>query len=218
MNKEYWQNKWHNNEIGFNQSEPNSILQQYLSQLNLKPHNRIFVPLCGKSIDMLWLIQQGYRVVGVELSAEACSQFFTEHEISFELTQTKYFQVYTSDTITLFSGDFFQITPELMGAIDAIYDRAALIALPDELRQQYACKIIDLATPATNMLLITTRYNQSDMQGPPFSVDEQAVHTLYAKKFTVNLLSKELTINIATHLHEKGLKEAYQLGFKLTRL
>jgi thiopurine S-methyltransferase len=218
MNKEFWNDKWTNNEIGFNQSAPNSILQHYLSRLSLRPHSHIFVPLCGKSIDMLWLKQQGYHVIGVELSEKACIQFFRENEIPFKLNQVKDFLVYTSEAITLFSGDFFSITPELIGPIDAIYDRAALIALPYELRQQYTCKIIDLTTPSTHMLLITTRYNQSDMQGPPFSIDEQDVHFLYDTNFSVQLLCEELTTNLPAHLCEAGLKEAYQLGFQLIRL
>jgi thiopurine S-methyltransferase len=218
MNKEFWMKKWNSNEIGFNQSEPNAILQQYFRQLNLKPHSRVFVPLCGKSVDMLWLSQQGYHVIGIELSSEACSQFFTEHDISYKLNQIKDFQVYASEVITIFAGDFFQITSELIGPIDAIYDRAALIALPPELRKQYACKIIALAAPSTNMLLVTTRYQQSEMQGPPFSIDENAVHTLYAKQFMVKLLCEVPTTNIAAHLCEAGLKAAHQLGFQLIRL
>lgn len=218
MNKEFWMEKWTNNDIGFNQSVSNSILQHYLSKLSLRPHSHIFVPLCGKSIDMLWLKQQGYRVIGVELSEKACLQFFRENEIPFELTQIEDFLVYTSDAITLFSGDFFNITPAVIGPIDAIYDRAALIALPPELREQYALKMIDLAMPSTSMLLITIRYQQVDMQGPPFSIDEQDVHFLYGKNFSVQLLCKELTTNIPAHLCEAGLKEAYQLGFRLIRL
>jgi thiopurine S-methyltransferase len=219
MKKEFWYHRWQSNQIGFNQSQPNPLLLQYFAVLKLKPGNRVFVPLCGKSIDMLWLASQGYDVVGVELSSIACDAFFNEHSIPVEVIQSDTFTVYLSEKITLLSGDFFDLNKERLGKVDAIFDRAALIALPAELRQRYATILTDLVEPGTPMLLIASTYDQSEMQGPPFSVDENEVMALYGDRFNIKQLYNQPVESIPPHLQEKGLSasssEVYYLFFKM---
>lgn len=161
MDKEYWYRKWQSKEIGFNQLQPNNLMQRYFPSLKLKIGCRIFVPLCGQSIDMLWLARQGYQVIGVELSQVACSAFFKENKIPVKITETKDFTLYSSEEITIFCGDFFKLDGVILDKIDAVYDRAALIALPPDVRKSYSKRLIELTTPATTMFLITTVYNVS---------------------------------------------------------
>lgn len=188
MNKEYWHQKWQSKEIGFNQLQPHKLMQRYFSSLKLTSGSHVFVPLCGQSIDMLWLAGQGYQVIGVELSQIACSNFFKENKIPVKITEINHFIIYSSDEITIFCGDFFKTNQAMLDKVDAVYDRAALIALPVDARKSYSEHLIELMMPMTAMFLITTMYNQNDMQGPPFSVDEDEVVALYSARFDINQL------------------------------
>lgn len=218
MEKAFWHQRWEFNEIGFNQAQPNELLTQYFSMLNLKQGSRVFVPLCGKSIDMLWLANQGYEVVGVELSTIACDAFFKENKISVEVRQVGKFTVYQSERITLFAGDIFDLNKQLLGAIDAVFDRAALIALPHDLRQRYVAFTGSLLEPVTPIFLISGTYNQNEMVGPPFSVDENEVMALYGDHFNVKQIHNQLAGSIPAHLRAKGLTKASVEVYYLTAI
>lgn len=207
MDKDYWYQKWQSKNIGFNQLQPNELMQSYFSSLKLMPGCHVFVPLCGQSIDMLWLAEQGYQVIGVELSPIACSAFFKENKIPVEVTETKNFSLYTSEKITIFCGDFFKLDRASLDKIDAIYDRAALVALPKDARKSYSEHLIELITPAAPMFLITTVYNQSEMNGPPFSVDESEVIELYSAHFDIKKLYDK-QFEVPANLQAKGLTQA----------
>ncbi|WP_133127748.1 thiopurine S-methyltransferase [Legionella nagasakiensis] len=217
MNKQYWQQRWQCNEIGFNQLQPNLLMQRYFPKLNLKPGDRVFVPLCGKSIDMIWLVNQGYKVIGVELSEQACKTFFNEHKIRYKMTEMYDFSVYNSDEITLFGGDFFKLNKMLLGKIDAIYDRAALIALPQELRKLYSEQLAKLLEPDSKVLLVTTFYDQNEMQGPPFSVNEIEVDELFKNNFDITQAYSKAVKDIPEHLKAKGLKHANEQVYSLVK-
>lgn len=215
MDKEYWHRKWQSKEIGFNQLQPNKLLQRYFSSLKLTPGCRVFVPLCGQSIDMLWLAEQGYQVIGVEVSQIACSTFFKANKIPVKIRESTDFILYTSEKITIFCGDFFKLNKSILNKIDAVYDRAALIALPINARKTYSGHLIQLMSTATAMFLITTVYNQTEMQGPPFSVDENEVIALYGTHFEINqLYSKQFEVPL--HLQAKGLLQATERAYLLT--
>lgn len=215
MDNDYWQQKWQARDIGFNQSQPNKLLQGYFSLLQCEPGCRVFVPLCGQSIDMLWLAGQGYQVIGVEVSPIACHAFFAENNIPVSITETNGFTLYISEKITIFCGDFFMLDQALLGKIDAVYDRAALIALPENQRKRYAKHLMALLTPATTMFLITTAYNQNDMNGPPFSVDETEVIEHYGARFDVHQVYNK-AFKAPDHLREKGLVKAREQAYVLT--
>ena len=218
MDKEYWHQKWQSKEIGFNQLQPNKLMQRYFSSLQLTPGCRVFVPLCGQSIDMLWLAGQGYQVIGVEISQVACSTFFKENKIPVKITELNDFILYSSDEITIFCGDFFKLDRTILDKIDAVYDRAALIALPINTRKPYSEHLIELMRPAAAMFLITTMYDQTEIQGPPFSVNESEITALYSTHFKINqLYSKQLEV-LPVHLKAKGLLQATEQVYLLTSL
>lgn len=208
MQKEFWHRRWQTNQIGFNQPHPNPFLLQYLPSLALKPGNRVFVPLCGKSIDMLWLANQGFDVVGVELSSIACNAFFNEHSIPVEIIESDKFTIYQSNKITLLSGDFFDLSQHQIGEINAVYDRAALVALPATLRQRYVKFLIEIINKSTTMLLIASTYDQNEMEGPPFSVEENEIVALYGEHFHIKQLLHQPTELIQPHLQARGLTKA----------
>lgn len=215
MDRDFWLNKWQVNDIGFNQAAPNILLQRYLPNLNLQAGKSVLVPLCGKSIDMLWLATQGYRVIGVELSPAACEAFFIENQLPYQKSKMGDFILYESESIRLIAGDFFQISPAMIGSVDAVYDRAALVALPPAMRERYAAYLTPLLQRPAQMLLITTAYDQSLMPGPPFSVDAQEVTRLYGQHFRVNhLYDKPLKV-IPPHLLAKGMAAGAEQVFHL---
>ncbi len=216
MENSYWHQRWVAQEIGFNQSQPNQLLQRYCHTLNLQPGDRVFVPLCGKSIDMLWLVQQGYHVVGVELSLIACESFFIDYNLPVKTIQTESHTIFQSENITVYAGDFFQLNKALIGDIAAVYDRAALIALPATLRRPYVDCLTRLLSPLTKILLITTVYNQSEMPGPPFSVDRNEIETLYSSCLNIDLLYEKFIQKIPEHLQNKGLSNATEHAFLIT--
>ncbi|MCR9191699.1 MAG: thiopurine S-methyltransferase [Gammaproteobacteria bacterium] len=208
MNHQYWHQKWASDNIGFDQKKPNTLMQRYFPSLNLKPGARIFVPLCGKSIDMLWFLKQGYDVIGIELSSVACEAFFSENNLPVNMTKMGDFDVYTSHNITLLAGDFFKLDKQMLGKVDGVYDRASLIALPTTIRQSYALHLSQLLKPGAQMLVITTAYDKTTMQGPPFSVDEDEIKHLFSPSFDIQQWYSKPLRDIPAHLQTKGLLEA----------
>lgn len=216
MEKEYWQARWNNKHIEFDQAVPNPFLVKFIDKLNLKAGSRIFVPLCGKSIDMFWLAQKGYQVIGIELHLEACHAFFQQNNLEYSEEKNPNFTILKSNNITLISGDFFELNKNLIGNIDAIYDRAALVALPQEMRIKYVNHLKQLMSPNTEILLITAGYNQNEMQGPPFSVDEAEVDKLFKQNLKITHLHHEEVKEIPPHLKAKGLTGSHHLVFMLS--
>ena len=204
METGFWHNRWENNLTGFHLDDVNPHLRENWSVLNLPAGSRVFVPLCGKSLDLIWLAEQGHQVVGVELSPLAAEAFFSENKLIVERQQVGDLELWQSEKISLFCGDFFALTTEILGQVDAVYDRASLIALPPAMRQDYAEKMAELAQSAPK-LLVTLEYDQSKMDGPPFSVSEDEVQTLYQAKYQVKQLMAQDVLGDNEKFREKGL-------------
>lgn len=211
MEADFWHARWEKNEIGFHQSKINSYLQQFWPLLNAPHDKAVFVPLCGKSIDMIWLRTQSYPVLGIELSTIAVQDFFKEQNITPSIMPQGHFERYESEGIALLAGDFFELTADDLAHCGSVYDRASLVALPPAMRQQYAGHFAKIVPPQASTLLITFEYNQSERAGPPFAVLEEEVHALYDTHFKVDLW---LDVDILpqspgfknagiTYLHEK---------------
>ena len=201
MTPEFWHKRWQEKRIGFNQSAVNPLLTEYIDHLDLAVGSRIFVPLCGKSIDMVWLAAQGYDVVGVELVETAVQAFFAEQNIQPIVSQhvenpdIKCYQGQLVDgdeqrTITLWAADIFALTSTDLGTIDAIYDKAALIALPADMRPDYSEQIRKVSDNAPQ-LLITLNYDQSKKDGPPFSINHEQVQQYYGSHYQICKLASE---------------------------
>lgn len=187
MNPKFWHEKWALRQIGFNQSKPNPLLVKHFSSLNLEQGSRIFVPLTGKTIDVAWLLSQGFEVVGVELSETAVRELFEELSIEPEISESDGFKIYSSDGLVVFVGDFFSLTSDLLGKVAAIYDRAALVALPEEMRKDYTTHLMGITNNAPQ-LLIVFEYDQDVVSGPPFSITEEEIHQYYDDIFSPELL------------------------------
>ncbi|HWH88263.1 MAG TPA: thiopurine S-methyltransferase [Pseudomonas sp.] len=190
MQPEFWYKKWDSNQIGFHQPEANPYLQRYWPELAIAPSARVLVPLCGKSLDLLWLAGQGHQVLGVELSEKAIEDFFSEHRIEPQISEQGAFKVYRSDVIELWCGDFFALTAEDVAGCTALYDRAALIALPEAMRERYTAHLQQLLGHGMQGLLITLDYDQAQIPGPPFAVNDDEVQRLLGEAWLVDRLQE----------------------------
>ncbi len=186
MESGFWIKRWKENQIGFHQEEINPFLKKYAGELNIKGKS-IFVPLCGKTFDILWLAKNSHKVVGVELVESAVKQFFKELGVEPKVEVVKGLNKYSYDNIEIFAGDFFRLSREILGVVDVVYDRAALIALPEEMRARYSERMVELTQKAPQLILTYT-YDVTQMQGPPFSIGEKELKAEYQKDYEIQLL------------------------------
>ena len=210
-----WHRHWESDKPGFHEGQVNAYLQQYLSLFKLQPGDTLFMPLCGKAVDMLWLSQQGYKVIGVELSKVAVESFFAESGLSYAIEQQGPFTVYQSDDIRLYQGDFMDLQAQQLSDCKLVYDRASIVAIEPFNRPSYQAKIQALLAPNTPILMVLLDYEQSQMQGPPFSVSVAEVKELYGEHYQVELLQSEQLIEIQPHWKGKGLNSLIESALSL---
>ncbi len=216
MKKEFWLERWERSEIGFHQDEINPYLRRFWPELNVARGSEVFVPLCGKSLDMVWLRQQGSYVLGVELSPIAVKDFFHEQGKSPERVSGGRFDNYIADGICLACGDFFDLRKQDMAKVSTVYDRASLVALPPEMRERYARHLVDILPRGAQILLVTFDYPQTEMPGPPFAVSVKEVEELYGKYAGVRLLAQEDALAQNPRFRQRGVSRMQESIFLLT--
>lgn len=205
MEPEFWHRRWAENVIHFHRGEVNPHLVAHLPRLGLAPGARVLLPLCGKSVDMRWLAAEGFAVLGVELSPIAAAAFFSEAGLDYEVAPSGPFERYRGGRIDILCGDFFDLEPAHCRDVAAVFDRAALVALPEAMRARYAHGLLGLVPEGAPILLVTLEYRQAEMAGPPFSVDADEVHAHFAEARRIEPLSAVEALDDAPHLREKGL-------------
>jgi thiopurine S-methyltransferase len=188
MDEQFWHKKWESKDIAFHAATPNPLLLSYFDQLGLANNARVFLPLCGKTLDIGWLLSQGYRVAGAELSTIAAEELFSELGFTPMRSELGAVQRYQAHHLDIFVGDIFALTSELLGPVNAIYDRAALVALPDTLRAAYTALLKEI-THTAPQLLINYDYDQTAQAGPPFSISDAELASHYQAAYHVQLLS-----------------------------
>lgn len=215
MQHEFWLERWKQNQIGFHKQEINPHLQHYWSRLPVNKGDRVFVPLCGKSNDMLWLLGMGYQVVGVELSPLAVESFFSDNDLKPTVRRNGDFLVSEVDGLQILCGDFFALRPTDLGKVNVVYDRASLVALPVDMRIKYVSILSTLLSTNTQILLITFDYPQHEMQGPPFSVQGEEVERLFSPWSDVELLASEDVLEQEMAFKERGLTSLAEQTYRL---
>lgn len=197
---EFWHSKWASNQIGFHLDDVNPLLIEHWHRTEPKREEKIFVPLCGKSEDLVWLATKHNQVHGVELSSIAVRSFFAEHFYTPLVIQLNaHHELYQFDELSIYTGDYFTAPVE---TYDIVYDRAALVALPEEMRKEYVERLKSLLNPGGRILLVTLDYEQHEMAGPPFSVPQEEIEQLFAE-FSVERLHQDS----ANALHPKRAKK-----------
>ncbi len=216
MKAEFWHERWSRQEIGFHRKQVHPLLEQFFDRLRPE-HHTIFVPLCGKSIDMLWLADHGLHVVGSELSKLAVSTFFEENKLTQEALNTEPLQGFRSERVLLWQGDYFALSAHHLNGASCFYDRAALVALPADMRIKYVGKLNSLMPKNAEGLLITFDYDQTQMDGPPFAVPSLEVYQLFADEWEITNCSQQDVIKTHPGLQARGLTSLTETCWHLKR-
>jgi thiopurine S-methyltransferase len=216
MHAEFWQARWTRSEIGFHLPEVNPYLQQFWPALALPAGTRVLVPLCGKSLDLAWLAGQGYQVTGVELAQRAVEDFFIEHGLEPEVSEVGAFRLYRAGAVEIYCGDFFALTAPLAGCT-ALYDRAALIALPAEMRGRYVAHLTHILPSGCQGLLVTLDYDQAQMEGPPFAVAHEEVQRLYTPAWQLQNLGCADVLGENWKFLQRGLEHLDERVYQLSK-
>ncbi len=217
MHAEFWHRRWQKNEIGFHQPAINPFLVEHWPKLELKPDSQVLVPLCGKSKDMLWLLEQGNEVVGIELSELAIDDFVEENNLDMDVSQQSGFKRRELQGLSLLVGDFFSYLATGEKPSDAIYDRAALIALPETMRERYVQHCTKLLPSGGQILLITLEFHQPSHDGPPFAIAQSEVEALYGRDFDIKLLSRTDVLEENQRFKDNGLTSLNEAVYRLWR-
>ncbi|MDH5553545.1 MAG: thiopurine S-methyltransferase [Nitrosomonas sp.] len=216
MEKTYWLDRWEHNDIGFHQADVNAYLSKYWSELQLTHGSKVFVPLCGKSRDMLWLNEQGHGVLGIELSKLAVQAFFHENEYTPQHETNDKFEIFSINNLSILCGNFLELGKNDLATVSAVYDRASLVALPPEMRERYVKHLMSILPPNTQILLITFDYPQSEMAGPPFAVSPDEVKRHYQQHADIRLLTQLDVLEQNPRFQERGLSRIQESVFLLT--
>jgi len=217
MQPDFWQQRWHNNQIGFHRDTPLPLLVKHWPALGLETGSQIFVPLCGKSLDMVWLVEQGHRVLGVELSQLAITQFFNERGLEPETRQSPFGTHYFAGAWEIICGDAFTLLPEVLENCAGVYDRGAMIALPPEMRKTYIATTWSRLPVGCQGLLVTLEYPQAQKSGPPFSVKETEIRQHFSDRCTVELLERRDILKNEPKFQAEGVTALHTSVYQLRR-
>lgn len=217
MEPEFWHQRWQEGRIGFHQDRVTPLLERHWSSLVLAPGSRVFVPLAGKSLDLAWLASQGHRVFGVELSRLAVEQFFIEHDLQPTVRETRLGTHFSAGAIELVCGDVFDFDRAALADCNGVFDRAALIALPPELRRRYADEVYAQLPGDCRGLLVTIEYPPGEKQGPPFSVDGDEVQALFGSRWRIGLLERRDILDKEPRFAAEGVTRLHAAAWRLDR-
>ena len=217
MDHEFWHTRWRENRIGFHQSATSELLERHWSEVSAAADQAVFVPMCGKSLDMLWLSRQGHPVFGVELSEIAVQAFFEENGLPAAKRSNGSLPLWQHENITIACGDFFDLRAGQIPEPDVVYDRAALAAMPPVLRAQYAAVIGRLMPSGSRMLLLTLEFPQEQVAGPPFVVTAREVAHLYQNAFEIRELGSRQAAADNPRFSKNGVKMLMEKAYCLTK-
>lgn len=220
MEREFWLERWRTGQTGWHQADGHPFLPRWWPEMEARAgvarFRRAFVPLCGASPDMLWLRARGTAVVGVDLSSLALQAFFAAADLTPAVNRVCLFERWAADDVDLIAGDVFDVDAESLGAFDAVYDRAALVAMAPAQRERYAERIAALAAPGTRMLLIALEYD-APAAGPPFPVPTREVEALYRDAFSIARLDTVDATADSPRLRDRGATRVVETAFELVR-
>lgn len=208
MDRKFWLDRWQANQIGFHGTEFNPWLVRHWGAVGLASGDGVFVPLCGKSLDMRWLETRGHRVIGVELALSAVDVYFGEAGEAAVVDSDGAFTRHRGRDTTIYCGDLFDLTAAQLDGVRGVYDRAALVALPPDMRARYADHLLRVIPDGSRILLVTVEYDQALMSGPPFSVERAEVERLFGARCRVDELARAAMTRRPAQLRDAAAQEA----------
>ena len=217
MHHDFWHERWQIGQIGFHQSSVHPFLARWWPTLGVPAPSRVYVPLCGKSLDMVWLAERGHAIVGSELSAIAIRDFFASQRLEPVQSEQGGFVRHSAGPYTILEGDALALTTDQAGPIEAVYDRAALVALPPEMRAAYAASLARLTSPGVQALLVAFEYPQEMKGGPPFSVGAAEIRELFETAFTVREVERLDILAESPKFAEIGIPALHETAVVLGR-
>jgi thiopurine S-methyltransferase len=217
METAFWRQRWQDNQIGFHQERPTPLLLRHWPAVGVQPGSRVFLPLCGKSLDLVWFAAQGYRVLGVELSILAVERFFAEQDLQAEFTDSRLGRHFRSGPIEIICGDAFALDERTLADCDAVFDRAALIALPETMRRRYVDELYARLPTDCRGLLITLEYPQDEKRGPPFSVVEREVRERFEPQWQLDVLERSAILAQQPAFIADGVSALDTVVYRLAR-
>lgn len=219
MFKDFWDKRWSENQIGFHEGRPNEFLVRFAERLRPKESSRLLVPLCGKSVDLRWLAEQNFRVLGIEFVAQAAEAFFEEQGLSSHVVRGADggLPCLEAGGIRIAIGDFFAWDPARSAPVDVAYDRAALVAVRPQDRVRYVDHLLGALPVAGRLLLVTFAYDAQAMSGPPFSVDADDVRSLFAERCEIECLADEDILDREPRFRQRGLERLREQAWLVER-
>jgi thiopurine S-methyltransferase len=217
MDRDFWLERWRLNQIGFHQAAFNARLVTYWPKLALPIGAPVFVPLCGKSRDMVWLAGAGHPVIGVELSSAAIEAFFDEAGAPHTRRQQRNLTLYRGGDVSIYCCDFFDLTPAELIGVRGVFDRGALVALPPGMRRRYVEHLLAILPARAEILLLTIEYDQNLAPGPPFSVPGDEVMELYTGRCSVELLERTPAEEMPPRFQALGIREAGESTYRIVK-
>ena len=213
-----WLKFWENNETNWHGDKITQELVEYFELFELETRDKVFVPLCGKSLDMIYIMNQGFSVVGVEISEIGVRQFFSENNLAYKITKVDDFDLYSTENLEIYCGDFFALTSKHLNNVKSVFDRKSLIALEPEVRQKYVKHLNDIISLGARILLVTLQYPQYQMSGPPFSVDKSEVESLFSMAFESQELRSFNDIENESKLTRAGVNYINNAAYYLRKV
>ena len=207
MEPDYWIEGWEQGRTGFDQSEPHRWLPEHWASVEVANDAVVFVPLCGKTVDMVWLAEQGHRIIGVEVSEIAVVGFFDMVGLTPKVEVIGPLSAYRAGPYEIWRGDLFEVPATVFDRVDVVYDRASIVALPPQIRQRYTQMLSTQLRGDAPWYLVSFTYDQSEMDGPPFSVTLEEIDALLADEFDIETVVDESVIERAAAMQERGLTE-----------
>lgn len=217
MEREFWLARWDKREIGFHLPEVNPWLEKCWPVLGVPSDSKVFVPLCGKSLDMGWLAEQGHEVIGVELAEAAVRAFYDEAGLTPRIERQRHLQCFSAGRITIYCGDFMDMTALHLIGVAGVYDRAALVALPPRMRAQYADHLQRIVPDGCRILLLTFEYDQQRVNGPPHCVDAAEVQRLFGARCGIERICAAPTERVPPHFAAAGVAEAVEVAYRIIK-
>jgi thiopurine S-methyltransferase len=218
VDKEFWLERWRLNQIGFHQADYNARLQRFWPRLMLPAASQVFVPMCGKTRDMLWLARLGHSIVAVELAPVAVEAFFADAGIPYTTRPHGALNLYESERIRIFCGDVFALAAQDLAGTAGVFDRGALVALPPPLRSRYVEHVLDVLPAGTATLLLTIEYEQARVSGPPFAVLPDEVAARYGARCSIDCLETAEVSVVPPHFAQAGVESARESSYRIVKL